>query len=103
LYRFRGSIFSIHVAPSSTLLFCLSGDRFPAVTPLVKARLNAPGKVRMSFLRVGHAASALTTTEGRLETTNRSDGRCFLGLACLVAATSVLKAARFIVAMLLLW
>ena len=50
-----------------------------------------------------YAAAALTTFGVGLETTNCKTGLRRLGLATRTAATSALKALRFIVAILPLW
>jgi hypothetical protein len=50
-----------------------------------------------------YAAAALTTLGIGLETTNRKEGLRLLGLATRTAASSCLKALRFMVATLPLW
>jgi hypothetical protein len=60
--------------------------------------LDAPG-VSMGL----YAAAALGTLSFGLETTNRNEGWRLLGLATRTAASSSLKALRFMVATFLLW
>ena len=65
----------------------------------ISAFLDAPGGLRWE----PYAAAALVMLRFGFETTNRKEGLRRLGLAIRTAASSCLKALRFMVAKLPLW
>jgi hypothetical protein len=86
----------------------MMGDRTLRVA-VESMAFTAPSQASLASIRQAevwtgdYAAAALTTFGVGLEITNRKKGLRRLGLATLTAATSALKALRFIVAMLPLW